>query len=149
MRSFLIWWILFQKGFVGFEIWKLIQIQINRLVIYAVPFTVDSKLISWSTIPIEFPCCCKTSENKIVPGISKISVNNYPFVVKIYTCKNDVKGKWTALNLSTNSFVDVIVTQSCYIKKILATKLSQQPLHILEEIYQASEVNIDLNVLKT
>ena len=54
----------------------------------------------------------------------------------------------------TESFYKLICRCDSYSvvlhKKILiATKLSQQPLHILEEIYQASEVNIDLNVLKT
>ena len=56
--GFLIWWILFEKGFIGFEI-RRIQIQINGLVIYAAPFTVDPKLVRWSSgisswsIPIE------------------------------------------------------------------------------------------------
>ena len=53
----------------------------------------------------------------------------------------------------TESFYKLICRCDSYSvvlhKKMLATKLSQQPLHILEEIYQASEVNIDLNVLKT
>ena len=69
--GFLIWWILFEKGFIGFEI-RRIQIQINGLVIYAVPFTVDPKLVRWSSgisiwsIPIEaveFPRCCHLSQN--------------------------------------------------------------------------------------
>ena len=68
---FLIWWILFEKGFIGFEI-RRIHIQINGLVIYAVPFTVDAKLVRWSSgisswgIPIEaveFPRCCHLSQN--------------------------------------------------------------------------------------
>ena len=42
--GFLIWRILFEKGFIGFEI-RRIQIQINGLVIYAVLFTVDPKLV--------------------------------------------------------------------------------------------------------
>ena len=42
--GFLIWRILFEKGFPGFEI-RRIQIQISGLVIYAVPFTVDPKLV--------------------------------------------------------------------------------------------------------
>ena len=53
----------------------------------------------------------------------------------------------------TESFYKLICRCDSYSvvlhKKTLATKLSQQPLHILEEIYQASEVDIDLNVLKT
>ena len=69
--GFLIWWILFEKGFIGFEI-RRIQIQINGLVIYAVPFTVDPKLVRWSSgisswsIPIEaveFPRCCHLPQN--------------------------------------------------------------------------------------
>ena len=69
--GFLIWWILFEKGFTGFEI-RRIQIQINGLVIYAVPFTVDPKLVRWSSgisswsIPIEaveFPRCCHLPQN--------------------------------------------------------------------------------------
>ena len=69
--GFLIWWILFQKGFTGFEI-RRIQIQINGLVIYAVPFTVDPKLARWASgiscwsIPIEaveFPRCCHLPQN--------------------------------------------------------------------------------------
>ena len=43
---FLIPWILYKKWFIGFEI-RRIQIHINGLVIYAVPFTVDPKLVSW------------------------------------------------------------------------------------------------------
>ena len=69
--GFLIWWILFEKRFIGFEI-RRIQIQINGLVIYAVPFTVDPKLVRWSSgisswsIPIEaveFPRCCHLPQN--------------------------------------------------------------------------------------
>ena len=102
--EFLIWWILFEKGFIGFEI-RRIQIQINGLVIYAVPFTVDPKLVRWSSgisswsIPIEaveFPRCCHLPQNiwkhwKIVPCTLK-----YPY---------------------TNSLVDATSTRSCYIKK--------------------------------
>ena len=85
--GFLIWWILSEKEFIGFEI-RRIQIQINGLVIYAVPFTVDPKLVRWSSgisrwsIPIEaveFPRCCHLPENTwkdetIVPGTLK-----YPY----------------------------------------------------------------------
>ena len=69
--GFLIWWILFEQGFIGFEI-RRIQIQINGLVIYAVPFTVDPKLVRWSSgtsswsIPIdavEFLRCCHLPQN--------------------------------------------------------------------------------------
>ena len=60
-----------QKGFTGFEI-RRIQIQINGLVIYAVPFTVDPKLVRWSSgifswsIPteaVEFPRCFHLPQN--------------------------------------------------------------------------------------
>ena len=44
--QFLILWILFQKGSVTFESQR-IQLQINGLVIYIVPFTLDSKLVRW------------------------------------------------------------------------------------------------------
>ena len=47
--GFLIWWILFEKGFIGFEI-RRIEIQVNGLVIYAVPFIVDPKLVRWSKL---------------------------------------------------------------------------------------------------
>ena len=69
--GFLIWWILFEKGFTGFEI-RRIQIQISGLVIYAVPFTVDPKLVRWSSgisswsIPtetVEFPRCGHLPQN--------------------------------------------------------------------------------------
>ena len=69
--GFLICWILFEKGFIRFEI-RRIQIQINGLVIYAVPFTVDPNLFRWSSgisswsIPIEaveFPRCCHLPQN--------------------------------------------------------------------------------------
>ena len=96
--GFLIWWILFQKGFIGFEI-RRIQIQINGLVIYAVPFTVDPKLVRWSSgisswsIPIdavEFPRCCHLPQNiwkheTIVPGTLK-----YP----LYTNHLSLKNAW-------------------------------------------------------
>ena len=55
--GFLIWWILFEKEFIEFEI-RRIRIQINGLVIYAVPFIVDPKLVRWSraVFPVEvFP----------------------------------------------------------------------------------------------
>ena len=61
--GFLILWILFEKGFIAFEI-RRIRIQINELVIYAVPFTVDPKLVRWSSgisswsIHVEFPTSC-------------------------------------------------------------------------------------------
>ena len=42
--GFLIWWILSEKGSIGFKI-RRIQIQINGLVTSTVPFTVDSKLV--------------------------------------------------------------------------------------------------------
>ena len=69
--GFLIWWILFEKGFTGFEI-RRIQIQINGLVIYVVPFTMDPKLVRWSSgifswsIPteaVEFPRCFHLPQN--------------------------------------------------------------------------------------
>ena len=69
--GFLIWWVLFEKGFTGFEI-RRIQIQINGLVIYAVPFTVDPKLVRWSSgisswsvfiEAVEFPRCCHLPQN--------------------------------------------------------------------------------------
>ena len=69
--GFLIWWILFEKGFIGFEI-RRIQIQINGLVIYTVPFTVDPKLVRWSSgisswsifiEAVEFPRCCHLPQN--------------------------------------------------------------------------------------
>ena len=44
----LILWILFEKEFFGFEIGR-VQIQLNGLVINAVPFTVNPKLVRWST----------------------------------------------------------------------------------------------------
>ena len=40
--GFLMFWILFEKGFIEFEI-RRIRIQINGLVIYAVPFTVQDR----------------------------------------------------------------------------------------------------------
>ena len=40
--GFLMFWILFEKGFIEFEI-RRIRIQINGLVIYAVPFTVQGR----------------------------------------------------------------------------------------------------------
>ena len=46
--GYLILWILFEKEFFGFEI-RRIQIQLNGLVINAVPFTVNPELVRWST----------------------------------------------------------------------------------------------------
>ena len=69
--GFLMFWILFEKGFIEFEI-RRIRIQINGLVIYAVPFTVDPKLVRWSSgifswsIPteaVEFPRCFHLPQN--------------------------------------------------------------------------------------
>ena len=104
--GFLIWWIHFEKGFTGFEI-RGIRIQINGLVIYVVPFTVDSKLVRWSSgisswsIPVELlPFTVKHLKTlEDCCWCSKISMC-WPFVAKdCLKTKISKRDKWIAIFL--------------------------------------------------